>query len=294
MKTLFTIVFLFSVFYTNAQIGIGTTSPNSTLDVRGSFSLSYRSFTTSTTASSTDNILAFTGTSAATLTLPDATTCTGRSYSVKNASTTVPTPLLTIATSSSQTIDGNTSWLLETAKKIITVVSDGSNWIIGSSLGMVGSQPYASVSSSTNQYVTSTTSSKLITYETNETINLITHSTTVNPSRITIQVSGTYLITFSAELSSASGIDAEVSIWLQKNGVDVARSTSKDQLASNNGLDYRILSSTFIVNAIANDYFELLQSSTDVTSGLVAFAAGTSPTRPGIPSVIVRMHKISD
>ncbi|MBK8495517.1 MAG: hypothetical protein IPL50_11170 [Chitinophagaceae bacterium] len=39
-----------------AQIGIGTTTPNSTLDIR-SLSLNYRAFTSGTTATSTDNTL---------------------------------------------------------------------------------------------------------------------------------------------------------------------------------------------------------------------------------------------
>jgi len=77
-----------------AQIGVGTTTPNSTLDVRGSLSTGYRTFTTSTSAAITDNILVFTGTSAATLTLPTAASIAGRSYQVKNASLTGPTPLL--------------------------------------------------------------------------------------------------------------------------------------------------------------------------------------------------------
>ncbi len=117
-------------FCSIAQIGIGTTSPNSTLDIRGSLSLNYRSFSSSTTAASTDNTLIFTGTTAATLTLPNASTCTGRIYAIKNASTTNPLPVLTVATTSSQTIDASASWVLNDSKEMITVVSDGTNWNI--------------------------------------------------------------------------------------------------------------------------------------------------------------------
>ena len=116
--------------HTYAQVGIGTTSPNSTLDVRGSLSLNYRSFSASTTAASTDNTLIYTGSTAATLTLPDAATCAGRLYSIKNSSTTTPIPVLTVATTSAQTIDAGTSWLLNDTKEMITVISDGSNWNI--------------------------------------------------------------------------------------------------------------------------------------------------------------------
>jgi hypothetical protein len=128
MKTIFTLVFSFLAICTNAQVGIGTTSPNSTLDLRGSFSLNYRAFTTGTTALSTDNILAFTGTTATTLTLPDATTCTGRVYSIKNLSSSVYTSVLTIATSASQTIEDSTTWLLDEQNEMIKLVSNGANW----------------------------------------------------------------------------------------------------------------------------------------------------------------------
>src|SRR5438105_11582190 len=89
------VVFLYAV-HTHAQIGVGTTSPNSTLDVRGSLAIPYRGFTSATTAAVTDNMLVFTGTSAATLTLPDATTCTARLYWVQSTSSNAST--LTIAT----------------------------------------------------------------------------------------------------------------------------------------------------------------------------------------------------
>ena len=111
-----------------AQVGIGTTTPNSTLDVRGSLSTSYRSFATNASAVTTDNVLVFTGTSPATLTLPDAVACTGRSYWIKNTSSN--TSLLTVATTSSQTIDGLASWLVDEANESIRVISNGANWYI--------------------------------------------------------------------------------------------------------------------------------------------------------------------
>ncbi|HVU94223.1 MAG TPA: hypothetical protein VHE34_03325 [Puia sp.] len=111
-----------------AQVGIGTVSPNSTLDIRGSLSAASRSFTASTTIAASDHTLVFTGTSAATATLPDATACTGRIYSIKNFSTTSPAPVLTIATVSSQKIDGLSSWSLDETNETVTLISDGANW----------------------------------------------------------------------------------------------------------------------------------------------------------------------
>lgn len=127
-KPLFTLMALLCSAIAFAQVGVGTTTPNSTLDVRGSLSTSYRAFTTNTTAAATDNLLVFTGTSAATITLPTAVGCDGRSYLVKNASTTGPTPVLTIATTSAQTIDGAGSWSLTSANETVTLISNGANW----------------------------------------------------------------------------------------------------------------------------------------------------------------------
>ncbi len=112
----------------SAQVGIGTVSPNSTLDVRGSISGIYRAFTGNTTASSTDFSLIFTGATACSVTLPDATACPGRVYLIKNASTTGPTPVVTVNTTSSQTIDGISSWLLDQAYESVILISDGANW----------------------------------------------------------------------------------------------------------------------------------------------------------------------
>ncbi len=128
MKQLFMAMLLVVSSLTQAQIGIGTTSPNSTLDVRGSISGKYTAFSTATTATISDNMLVFTGTSAATLTLPDATTIQGRYYWIKNTSSNSST--LNIATTSSQTIDGLSSWSLTQTNKALRIVSNGANWII--------------------------------------------------------------------------------------------------------------------------------------------------------------------
>lgn len=114
-----------------SQVGIGTTTPNSMLDVRGALSLNYRSFTGNTNIGNNDNTIVFTGTSDATATLPDATTCMGRMYRIKNASTAPVTPVLTINTSASQSIDGFIGgWLLDEMNETITILSSGDGWYI--------------------------------------------------------------------------------------------------------------------------------------------------------------------
>ena len=112
------------------QAGVGTTTPASWLDVRGSVAATIRTFTASTTAAFKDENMIFTGTSASTLTLPDATTCTGRTYWIKNASTTLPTPALTITPAGSQTIEGGTTYLVDEPYEVARITSNGSNWSV--------------------------------------------------------------------------------------------------------------------------------------------------------------------
>ena len=130
MKKQFTVVLFFFCVYAQAQTGIGTSLPNSTLDLRGSFSTNYNSFTSNTAVAATDNILAFTGTVACTVTLPTAVGCTGRSYRIKNASITIPIPIVTVTTTTSQTIDGTSSWTLDEPNESVLVISNGNDWNI--------------------------------------------------------------------------------------------------------------------------------------------------------------------
>ena len=128
MKTcLIALLIIITSYSLKAQVGIGTTTPNSTLDVRGSFSTPITTFTSATTAGASDNMLVFTGSSATTLTLPTAASIAGRIYWIKNGGTAT----LTVATTSSQTIDALSSWSL-TQGKTLRVVSDGANWYVAS------------------------------------------------------------------------------------------------------------------------------------------------------------------
>ena len=121
-----TVMLLLCSGVTFAQVGIGTTNPNSTLDIQGSLAAKVTiSSSTSNTLGSTFNFI-YTGTSAGTATLPDASTIAGRMYAIKNASSNGSS--LTVNTTSSQTIDGTTSYSLPNQYQTITVVSNGTNW----------------------------------------------------------------------------------------------------------------------------------------------------------------------
>ena len=65
-----------------------------------------------------------------TVTLPSAATIPGRRYTIKDWKGTAATHTITIATVSSQTIDGAGSATLTTNYQAVELVSDGANWSI--------------------------------------------------------------------------------------------------------------------------------------------------------------------
>ena len=122
------VFFLLGSFIISAQVGIGTMTPNSTLEVGGSMGQKITTVTASTTLDATHNIvICNNGSTAITITLPTAVGITGRVYTIKREDSSTAT--VTIATTLSQKIDWTaTTLLLTNQKEAVTVVSDGSNW----------------------------------------------------------------------------------------------------------------------------------------------------------------------
>lgn len=112
----------------NAQIGIGTSSANSNLQVAGAVSMVVRSVNGDATADFNDQVIVFTGTTASTITLPAASACSGRVYWIKNASVLLPVPSVTVAASGSDVIDDVSNWNLDEPNEVIRIASDGTNW----------------------------------------------------------------------------------------------------------------------------------------------------------------------
>lgn len=273
-KTALLTLALFIVIISHAQIGIGTTSPNSTLDVRGSMALNYRSFSSSTTATATDNTLNFTGTSAATVTLPNASTCAGRIYTVKNASTTGPTPVVTIATTASQTINNSSTWLLDEAGETITVTSNGTNWeIISTALSTIPGSSWDQGGNSVTSLKTIGTSSNYdLPFITNNTENMRLTSTgrlgigtstfdATNPEKLLVDAGNTSSFNV---ISGKGTIDNYLQLNIQNKSA--GNNASSDLVATaNNGtetvnyVDLGINSSTYNVPAFnitgANDAY---------------------------------------
>jgi hypothetical protein len=97
--------------------------------INGSIVLPYTSKSATYTISTSDYLVDCT-TGSFTVTLPSAVGCTGKIYVVKNSGTGT----ISLATTSSQTIDGVTSKSMSVQYSTFTLMSNGSNWIITSQI----------------------------------------------------------------------------------------------------------------------------------------------------------------
>lgn len=112
----------------------------------------------------------------------------------------------------------------------------------------------------------------------------------VSNSRLTIAKPGVYNIQFSAQLTKTGGGTSVVDIWLNKDGSPVDWTNTIIYVSSGNP---KVAAWNFVENVtVANTYFEIMWNSTDTLIVLEASGANTSPTRPGIPSVIVTVTPV--
>ena len=107
-------------------------APSSLLDVNGPIALAYAAKTTTYSILATDSTIDCTS-GTFTVTLPGAAGCANRIYSIKNTGAGT----ITLATTSSQTIDGATTKTLGSQYAALTVQSNGSNWIILNQMGTI-------------------------------------------------------------------------------------------------------------------------------------------------------------
>lgn len=107
-------------------------------------------------------------------------------------------------------------------------------------------------------------------------------------SRIVFEEGGTYLLAFSAQISSTSSSDVTFRFWPRINGTDVSGSTILSIL-HNNGAS-TVVSRSAILNVNADDYLEVMWS-TSSTSGYLLNAPATAYA-PAAPATALSITRI--
>ena len=148
------------------------------------------------------------------------------------------------------------------------------------------SAPYGTFQDSTNQTAGSTTTAYAVTFNTTDYSNGVTLS---NSSRINVKNYGIYNFQFSIQLKNTTNDSQDAEIWFRKNGTDIDNSNSRFSMPARKSTgdpSYLIAAMNFYVELNADDYIELMWRVSDTGVSIEYYSAGTSPTRPAIPSVI--------
>jgi hypothetical protein len=149
-----------------------------------------------------------------------------------------------------------------------------------------GSRYYGQFWDTTTQNNGGATTANPMTFNTSDTFNTGVSITVGNTSHVVIANPGVYNLQFSAQFAKTdSGADT-VSVWLAKDGVNVADSCTDLDLNNNNARS--VAAWNWLVNpTVANTYYQIYWSSADTNMSIFAEGTRINPTRPAIPSVIL-------
>jgi hypothetical protein len=108
-------------------------------------------------------------------------------------------------------------------------------------------------------------------------------------SRIVFEEGGTYLLAFSAQITSTSGSTVDFRFWPRVNGSDMLGSTIRANLHQNNASF--VVSRSAVFHMAAGDYLEVMWA-TDSTHGFLQAAAATAyaPAAPSTSLSIIRIR----
>jgi hypothetical protein len=115
----------------------------------------------------------------------------------------------------------------------------------------------------------------------------------VDGSKITIDRAAIYNIQFSTQLDRTNSGNDVVDIWFRKNGIDLPDSNTKVTISGGANAAKTVAAWNFFGQANAGDYFQIMWNTPDVRVRLHYDPAGTSPTRPITPSVIVTVNEVA-
>jgi len=111
-------------------------------------------------------------------------------------------------------------------------------------------------------------------------------------SRIVVTRAGIYNIQFSAQISNPSASIDDVTIWIRQNGVNIADSAGiVGTPEKHGGIDgHTVIGWNYILQAAANDYFELYWITDSGTTQILTYPASAS--HPQAPSMILTVQQV--
>ena len=168
--------------------------------------------------------------------------------------------------------------------------SDNDLWVRTTNLGwrqIPFNNSYGSFYNTTSQVNVTASQVNHFTFDSGSGTNV----SIINGSKITADYDGLYNIQFSAQIHKPSGGTSDIDIWLMYNGVNVEWSNTRVTLQGNGAKT--VAAWNFIQAMTASSYCQLAWSSADDKIEIYSLGTQSTPNRPGIPSVILTIDKIS-
>jgi hypothetical protein len=175
-------------------------------------------------------------------------------------------------------------------RKLTTVLGS----LFGPRGGKFMNNPYGAFQDSTDQVAANTTTAYAVTFNTTDFSNGVTMA---SGSRITVADAGIWNLQFSIQFTNTTNDSQDVDVWFRVNGTNAANSNSRFGFAPRKGVGdpfHTIGAMNYFLSLNANDYVEIMWRTTDVGVSIEQYPAGTTPTRPAVPSAIVTMSFVSN
>ena len=160
------------------------------------------------------------------------------------------------------------------------------------SIAIASDKAYGSFYDTTTQSAAALTIAAITFNSTSLSYNVAIGSPT---SRIVVTRAGFYNIQFSAQISNPSAAIDDVTIWIRQNGVDIADSAGIVGTPAKHGAinGHTIIGWNYILQAAANDYFELYWITDNGTTQILTYpASATAPIHPRAPSMILTVQQV--
>lgn len=175
-------------------------------------------------------------------------------------------------------------------RKLISVLGA----LFGPQGGKFINTPHGAFHDNTDQVAANTTTAYPVVFSNTDISNGVT---VASGSRLTVGVDGIWNVQFSLQIKNVSNDGQDFDIWFRKNGTNIDDSNSRFHVParkSTGDASHIIASLNFLVSLVAGDYVEVVGCVTSTDVSLEAFPAGTSPTRPAIPSAIATLTFVSN
>jgi hypothetical protein len=169
------------------------------------------------------------------------------------------------------------------------------NAVVGMNGAVNLQAPYAMLMSDADQASAGITSENLVTYNTPVLEQAIEVR---NSSEIWFEYPGQYFVTFSLMFTNRGNNNQIIEVWAKDSNANYPLSNTRYDIPARKSLSewshvVATVSGIFTVDTPDTDYLSIAWWSDGANVFLEHYAAGTNPTRPAIPSVILTVNFIS-